>query len=182
MILLDRGLQRGKLVILGLPPSEVEGDMVWARLAALLGSATDPMFIWCPEPRRDRRRGQSSMPERIDRVTPWAGTLFVSSRWADVPSAEELLRETGGEPVRLVLVDHLQLIRGSAAECCDEQVTNVARRLKRLAVDLDATVLCLAATTKDDPHMLRDAGRAAEIADRVLTLRDLAPLEPRFDQ
>lgn len=30
---LDRaGLQRGKFLILGLPPSEIEGNLVWTRL------------------------------------------------------------------------------------------------------------------------------------------------------
>lgn len=82
------------------------------------------------------------------------------------------------ENVAMVVIDYLQLIEpDNSRDPRQEQVSRIARRLKRLARELDIPVLCLAQlnrqveTTRDNkPHLshLRESGAIEQDADVVM--------------
>jgi replicative DNA helicase len=82
------------------------------------------------------------------------------------------------ENLALVIIDYLQLIEpDNSRDPRQEQVSRIARRLKRLARELDVPVLCLAQlnrqveTTRDNkPHLshLRESGAIEQDADVVM--------------
>lgn len=96
------------------------------------------------------------------------------------------------KPVGLVVVDYLQLLRGSQRrrDSREQEVAEVARELKTLAKDLGAPVLALAQLNRDvekrenkRPRMadLRESGEIEQAADVVALLYRESVYEPDAD-
>lgn len=83
------------------------------------------------------------------------------------------------EPLRLIVIDYLQLMRsGRRASNRNEELGDISRDLARLAIDLDVPVLALSQFSRDPAkagrrptmHDLRDSGAIEQDASTILIL------------
>ena len=87
-------------------------------------------------------------------------------------------RLSSREPLALVVVDYLQLVRGEKGIPREQQVAGVSRELKALTLELGLPVLLLAQLNRDgakagrrpELHDLRESGAVEQDADGVLFL------------
>lgn len=76
-------------------------------------------------------------------------------------------------PVRLLIVDYLQLLEGPPAAARYQEVGQIAKLLKRIAKRFDCTVLALSSITPDPPQKGKKATRQAPTMRNLRESRDL---------
>lgn len=94
------------------------------------------------------------------------------------------LRVHAKDPIRLLIVDYLQLMRGEAKEQREAQVAQISRGLKALSMELSVPVIALAQVNRESQrqgqgqsvnrapqlHHLRESGAIEQDADMVIML------------
>jgi replicative DNA helicase len=201
--MLGGGLQRSDLVILAGRPSmgktalagtilrsiavpavffslEMTASQIARRMvSAETGIPTDRLRSGDLSEEESRRvaRAETEMTQRIERrgiVLDQTGAIPIASLAA---RARRLKRRIG---IELVIVDYLQLVKGSSKRGADgrtQEVSEISAALKTLAKDLDVPVLALSQLNRDvenrtdkRPHLadLRESGSIEQDADVVM--------------
>ena len=201
---LDRvthGWRPGELIVVGARPGI--GKTSFALDCALAAADAGPMlFVSLEMTQKGIRRRLLSREAEVDlwwvkdrqswgryapRLTAAVGVLDQAPiRIVDqgqTPAEVRLLAEQAtvemGEPLRLIIVDYLQLMRsGRKAGNRNEELSDITRDLARMAIDLNVPVLALSQFSRDAAkagrrptlHDLRDSGAIEQDASIVVIL------------
>jgi replicative DNA helicase len=152
---------------------EMTKDSLVRRLISAVGCIDAQRFrIGCLD-REERRKAAEAMAQ-IESLP-----LFIDdTRARTMPAVTSALRKLiARHPVRLVIIDHLQLMKGAGRfESRHHELSEISHSLKHLAGELDVTIVLLSQLNRDcekearQPRLsdLRDSGSLEEDADVVL--------------
>ncbi|MDH3205560.1 MAG: replicative DNA helicase [Gemmatimonadota bacterium] len=214
------GLQKGDLVIVAARPSMGKTSMALNMAANAAISEGLPVAIFslemsseqlvqrllCAEGRIDAqklRRGRLSQEEH-QRLAAAAGHLNTAPIWIDDQPGANVLEirakarrlqselRSDGKDLRMVLIDYMQLMSGTArSESRVQEVSEISRGLKALARELDVPVVALSQLSRGPEQRtdkrpmlsdLRESGSIEQDADVVMFLyrpEYYAPAEKR---
>lgn len=198
---LTHGWKPGELVVIGARPSV--GKTSFALDCALAAADLGPaLFVSLEMTAKQLRRrllareaevnlwwirDKDSMARYAMRLVRASGTLGQlplrlldhGQTPAEVRLAAEQYASEAEEPLRLIVVDYLQLMRsGRRASNRNEELGDISRDLARLAIDLDVPILALSQFSRDPAkagrrptmHDLRDSGAIEQDASTILIL------------
>jgi replicative DNA helicase len=153
---------------------EMPGEQMVRRLLAMGGLNLTGI--------RKRALPYDDLTQRVETIDSWRGKFDIYDGPTSVDRMQAVLASAriDGKPYRLVVVDHLHLLKvpGSRSDyriSLNEELT----RIKHLAVEHDCTVILLAQLNRPKKgdeakrptiHDLRESGGIGDIADFVLLL------------
>jgi replicative DNA helicase len=204
------GLEAGDLVVIAARPSMGKTALL-VSVASTVSKATGVAVFSAEMPAQQLtrrcvalqaeipqgllRRAEHLKDEHWQKIDEAAGEIIRKKLWVDetpTPTLTHIRAETlalkAREPLGLVLVDYVQLVRGLGANRY-EQLRDVAYGLKALAKELSAPIVLLAqlnrgveAREHKRPHIsdLRDSGAIEEAADIVGLLYSESYYDPAF--
>lgn len=112
-----------------------------------------------------------------EEMTRWR--MKISDRTFSLPSILQKIRRDAVNGCDMAIIDHLQLIGGEKKENRTQEISDISRKLKLLALDLKIPIICLsqlsrAVESRSDkrPLMsdLREGGSIEQDADIVMTI------------
>ncbi len=196
------GLQKGDLVIIAGRPSmgKTAFALNVAQNAAIHSSQKTAVAIFslemskeqlvtrllCSESRLDAGRLRTGHLQDSDweRLMHGAGNLHEAKIYIDDTPAISVLemrakcrRMKAEHDIGLIMVDYLQLMRGSSSESRQQEISEISRSLKALAKELDVPVVALSqlnrsleSRTDKRPMMsdLRESGAIEQDADVIM--------------
>jgi len=195
------GLQAGDMIILAARPSMGKTSLALnlSENIALLGHGVGLFSLEMnkqqlaqrllgsrAEVDSQRLRRNTLRTEELQRLSMAVGELSEAPIYIDDTPGISVLelrararRMVSRHDVKLIIVDYLQLMRGSSKESRQQEVSEISRGIKALARELNVPVLCLsqlnrAAENREDhrPRLadLRESGSIEQDADVVLML------------
>jgi replicative DNA helicase len=152
---------------------EMSKESLVSRLISAVGSVDAQRFrTGCLD--RDERRKVSEAFAQIEALPLWID----GSRARTIPAVTSALRKLiAKQPVRLAIVDHLQLMKGTGRiESRHQELSEISHSLKHLAGQLGLTVVLLSQLNREcekaarRPQLsdLKETGSLEEDADVVL--------------
>jgi replicative DNA helicase len=152
---------------------EMTKESLIRRLISAVGSV-DAQRLQAGRLDREERRRVADAASRIEGLPLWID----DTRARTIPAITAALRKlTAKRPVRLVVIDHLQLMKGiGRLESRHQELSEISHSLKHLAGQFDITVVLLSQLNREcekaarRPQLsdLRETGSLEEDADVVL--------------
>ena len=152
---------------------EMTKESLVRRLICAVGSIDAQRFrMGCLD--REERRRAAAAADQIEALP-----LFIDdTRARTMPAVTSALRKLHARhPIRLIIVDHLQLMKGIGRfESRHHELSEISHTLKHLAVEMDVTAVLLSQLNRDcekearQPRLadLKETGSLEEDADVVL--------------
>jgi replicative DNA helicase len=152
---------------------EMSKESLIRRLISTIGSV-DAQRIRTGSLNREERRRVADAASQIDSMPLWID----DTRARTIPAVTSALRKlTAKHPVRLVVIDHLQLMNGAGRfDSRHHELSEISHALKHLAGQFDLTVVLLSQLNREcekgarRPQLsdLKETGSLEEDADVVL--------------
>lgn len=178
----SKGLQKGHLIVLAGRPGQGKSALSGNIMMNLAEKGVKTLFVsleMMPHQitaRLIKSKGRTSDLKILNQVVLPEGMHIVSLKNEQVTDIERILltEKAGGISFDVVIVDFLQLLKGSGQNRT-EQITEISRGLKKLALSHEITVIALS-------QLSREVERRQDKRPVLSDLRDSGSLEQDADQ
>jgi replicative DNA helicase len=149
---------------------EMTKESLIRRIISAVGSV-DAQRLRSGKLDREERRRAAQAAEKIAELPLWID----DTRASTIPAVTSALRKLMAKrPVRLVVIDHLQLMKGAGRfESRHQELSEISHALKHLAGQFDVTVILLSQLNRE----CEKAGRRPQLSD----LKETGSLEEDAD-